>query len=876
MEFTPVLSAFQGIIITTDSVHSFSKLKARGGNEEKIEYVVGCLKNFLQKKGYLTKDCDSIENIKIMRKFAFYICLNADLLILEDLVSMDGIAFLIWTVPTISKCLMCEMYWNLDMEKFIYEILAFTSPLLSIEVAEALLDHFKYFNPTECMGRLKMLSLGCYRLICRLIYFNLKGDEIIRSYNNFLKCLKYFVEPPNASKLERLSTDEEFKFIGSRLCEMLSVVSGCFSHYTAPQKFKPSDYEDLYELSYRDGITINKQFSAPISQCKNSDVIANIDNCHVALLDKFQTLLMEISVEIFCAWSEFEENGKSMQQSIGESCYKVLKELSDISCVSDHAVIAMLQQISCKPMNMVQVVNKSDTAVIIENINKEDDDSNQWIKALIFKDKLCEDVNLLEQVTSHLDILNELECYNLFKILYKYIKENSFNKEMQLALAIKVFERCSTGTKYDILDEHFSDACFNDNLQVPEFKSMMTEIFNKLISSQKADMSDVLTVFLQNPREVYGTIFNLANVNMHQADIMIKVMKCVEMYSQHYYNKETEPCMILAIKEAIGNCVNEENNHKNFIHLLKNLKSSNTIPGAKLLLLIIMPYLHSGLLQKNMNQICFQCKLLQAAYRTEDLQEYRAPTLAMLAQVLDTVRWKMNTYAVQAPLTLDIVLQLQSDLNTQDLTEKESVWLKSKLRNINPLNMYYFRHLWNPPGNTFVEVVSGMHIHKEMDLEHLSLWLSKALSSTILQEWYQIWDSLSTVFGNVKIFDIFHNALLLLCVAEKSNHTESTKSCLMYCMQSFVATTRYKFFKLPLNDSQVTTVFIKFAAIANLANDNDIEELAVIFLALFAYMAANKENFSEDLPLTLLRKFKHKKFIETIGNLFQPKLHFSK
>ena len=63
------------------------------------------------------------------------------------------------------------------------------------------------------------------------------------------------------------------------------------------------------------------------------------------------------------------------------------------------------------------------------------------------------------------------------------------------------------------------------------------------------------------------------------------------------------------------------------------------------------------------------------------------------------------------------------------ITEKESIWLKSKLRNINPLNMYYFRRLWNPPGNTFVEVISGIHIHKDMDMEHLTSWLSQVKQS---------------------------------------------------------------------------------------------------------------------------------------------------
>ncbi|XP_045761052.1 uncharacterized protein LOC123864551 [Maniola jurtina] len=868
MEFTPELSAFQGIIITADSVYSFSKLKERGGNEEKIEYVVDNLRNFLQKGMYMRENGVLEENTQ-NRKFAFYICLNSDLPILEELIDLDGIAFLIWTIPTVSKCLMCEIFWKLHMDKFIYEILVFTCPLLSLEVAEALLVHFKYFDPTECMQKLKMLSLGCYRMICRLIYFNLEGDEITRSFNNFQKCLNYFSEPPNCSKLDRLSTDDEYKYIGNRLHEMLQLVSECFNHYMSPQKFKPIDFHDLYELSYRDGIVINEQSAVPISQCNNSDVLESINNCNIALLDKCKTLIMEVSVEIFCAWSEFEENGQSMQQTIGELCYNVHTDLCKINGVSDHAVVAMLQQISCKPMDLAEVINKSDTTAIIQNINKEDNESTHWIKALLYKENLCEDINLIAQVTSHLEAFNEVECYKLFKIVYSHLKDSVENKEMLLLLAIKAFQCCSSNNKYEIVDEHYGNGSFNDNLQTTEFNNMMTEIFNKLIISPDADLSDILTVFLQNPRKVYSKIFHLASENMHQTEIMLKVMKCLEKYSKHYYDEGLEPCIVLVSKEIIASDLDTEDKQNNFICFLKNLKSANAIPGPMLLLLIIMPNLHSGLVHKDITQICIQCKLLQAAYTFDELREYRAPTLAMLAQALDTVRWKMNTYVAQAPSTLELVLQLQLVLNTNDMTEKESTWLKSKLRNINPLNIYYFRRLWNPPGNTFVEVISGMHIHKDMDIEHLSLWLSQTLSSTILQEWYQIWDSLCTVFENVKILDVFHDALLLLCVAEKSNHTESTKACLMYCMKNFVATTRYKFFKVPLSDSQVIAVFEKFAIIQNAAKESYIEELATIFLPLFAYIAEKKEDLSAGLPQTLVRKFKH---TDMIKNLYLTKV----
>ncbi|CAH0722616.1 unnamed protein product, partial [Brenthis ino] len=760
MEFTPSLSAFQGMIISTDSVHSFSKLTSKGGNEEKIEHVIHCIRNFLQKENYIIENKVSEDAIQILRKFAFYVVINSDLTILEEMVDLDGIDFVIWTIPTIPKYLMCEILWNINLDQFIYEILVFSCPQLSLEVADALISNFKYFKPTECLQKLKLLTSACYRLICRFLFFELESDEITHAMNNFQNCLKFYSELPNSAKLDTLSKDGQYKFIGNRLFSMLQLLTECFNNFLSVQKLKPSDFQEIYELTYKEDLVINQDSSIIIADCNNHSLLECINNCHILLLDKCKTLVMDVSVEIFCAWSEFEEDDKSMQQSIGELCYKVHTTLCKIASVADHPVVSMLQQISCKPLDLVEVINKTETDVIVENVNKEDNVTAQWIKALIYRDKLCEDPVLMELLTTHLHLLNPDECYKLFKVMYNFLKNSTDSMENLLLLTIKVFQFCSNSSKQEIVEEHFINDCFNDNFLTPSFNNTITEIFNKLIISPDTDLCDVLTVFIQSPRKVYTKIFNLASENMHQTDIMLRIMKSLQKYSKHYYNEETEPCVILITKETIDN-----------------------------------------------------------------------------------------------------------NLDTDEKQKKECTWLKSKLRNINPLNMYYFRRLWNPPGNTFVEVISGIHIYKDMDMEHLTLWLSQVICSTTLQEWYQIWDSL-TVFGNGNILDIFHDALLLILVAEKSNHTESSKACLFYLMKNYVAIIRYKFFKLPLNGSQITIVFNKFALIESFIAESDVEELSTIFLPLFAFMSTTKEDLSIDIPQSIIKKLKHSIFIDVITNLF--------
>ncbi|XP_061382873.1 uncharacterized protein LOC116766841 isoform X2 [Danaus plexippus] len=865
------LSTLQGVFISADSVHSFSKLAAKGGNEKKIEYIIECIRKFLVKENYIVGNIINEEHVQILRKFAFYIVLNSDLCILEEMVDLDGIDFVIWTIPTIKRCLMCEILWKLNMENFIYEIIVYSSPYLGLEVAAAFIENFKYFEPTECLSKLKILTAACYRLLARQAFFNIQDNEIKEAFNYFQKCIQLWVNLPNSDKLSRLSREAEYKFIGDRLHSILLLALDIFSYFTTEQKRKSADFQDIYELTFKEEILKDKRDVVKLSSCNHSILITYLDKSHLDFLDVCQTLVMDVSVDIFCAWTEYEEDDKSMQQKIGELCYKVTETLSKINSISEHPVLSMLQQISTKPVNLEDIINKTDVNIIIENINKADD-SSQWIKALLYRDNLCEEQLLIEQLSNHLEELNEEECYKLFKLFNKFIQDRRDTDEFLKLLCIKLFQKCDRNIKYDIVENHFSNETFNNSLETMEYDSMGTEIFNKLIISSDEDFSVILSLLLQNPKKVYHKIFSLASENSHQADIMNKVMKSLDRFSKHYYSEETESSIISTINEIIS-CLDSEVKTNNFIHFLTCIKN-NSIPGPKLLLLVIMPNLHTALLKNNIEQICVQCKLLQGAYSLNELVQYRAPTLAMLAQVLDSVRWKINTFTSIAPPTLDLVIQLQTSLlNTyeSDIPENESVWLKSKLRNIKPLNMYYFRLLWNPPGNTFVEVISGIHIHKDMDLEHLVVWLSQIISSTILQEWYQIWDSL-LVFGYKNILDIFHKALILICTAEKLNHTDKSRACLLYCIKNYVAVIRYRFFTLPLKDNDISFVVNKFAIIDNYLEEYYVEEVKNVMLPLFSYIAEKNETIDKDIFQRLHNKFKHAIVIDMINNLFNKKM----
>lgn len=75
-----------------------------------------------------------------------------------------------------------------------------------------------------------------------------------------------------------------------------------------------------------------------------------------------------------------------------------------------------------------------------------------------------------------------------------------------------------------------------------------------------------------------------------------------------------------------------------------------------------------------------------------------------------------------------------------------------KLRNIDPINLYYFRQLWHPPGNTFLEVITGVHIYKDMDIEQLVARLSKVFLKFFCLGSFNIYFQKLKILGNYLCF----------------------------------------------------------------------------------------------------------------------------
>ncbi|GBP80836.1 hypothetical protein EVAR_99931_1 [Eumeta japonica] len=206
---------------------------------------------------------------------------------------------------------------------------------------------------------------------------------------------------------------------------------------------------------------------------------------------------------------------------------------------------------------------------------------------------------------------------------------------------------------------------------------------------------------------------------------MVNLIALLKKYCHYYYESDTEPCIVKVVEDAFTDQILTDPAQASFINFVAGIKKNNILPGVKLLLLIIMPKLYKALIEKDITLIYIHLKLLSGCYSIEELLEYRTPLLAMLGQTLDVLRWNILTFDWAGPATLQEAIALQNTIfNTyqDNIPDKDVNWLKQKLNNLQPMNMYYYKEVWKPPGNNFIEIVSG---EKEMEKKDLILLLSK-------------------------------------------------------------------------------------------------------------------------------------------------------
>lgn len=601
-----------------------------------------------------------------MRIYCFYLILNSDMPAIEKL-EMPDLENVLHTVPTINQHLICDIILGLNMEEFLKEIIIFCNPTLVLQTLQIFTSHIKYSAPTRCLKQISLLGLACYRFICRLQFYdfttNMFSKILTDAYNMFFKCINYYIVPPNAERLNTLTEDEQYLNKGHNLYSLLTLTQDCLNRFLSSERFDSEGFQEIYLYTIDSNSIKTRSVLCNTCDIDNNLLLECLKKCNETLLDKCQSLLMEVSVQVFCAWTEFEENGKSMQQTVRESCYLLHTILTNNLPVLDHTIIALLPQMSCKPVDIQDIINSSDVSTIIENASKESNEQAHWVNSILEISNFSQNEELLQSLLNNINLVETNNCIKLFKILTKCLKEKQCNFDnLMKSLAVKAFISLEPNVKIELTCNHFTEKFFNNTLHSPDFLTMNTELFNKFTASINWDINDVYNTFIQNPSEVYTSIIRSAVDNSKQCDLMIQILTVLNQFTSYSYTTETEPTLIKMIKTILHSDLKTDVQFVNVVKFITSLKKGNILSEANLLLLIVMPGLHEALLNKNLSFIRIYIQILKNGFEMTEMLKYRAPLLAMIAQALEVVRWTTHSFVADSPDTLEEILEVQMNI----------------------------------------------------------------------------------------------------------------------------------------------------------------------------------------------------------------------
>ncbi|XP_073942424.1 uncharacterized protein [Choristoneura fumiferana] len=478
MDHIPDLSAFQGVMLSADNHYSFAKLKSKGGNEEKIKYILDKVFNFLKEKDYITDNGLVEERCADYEKLALYLVLNADLPELARMTELGALGARVWTLPTLPGALLAELLWGLRMGRFLRRAVAFSEPRLALQLADACVAHLRYMDPRAHLERPALLAGALYRLLCRMPFARALPPAAPAAAAAALRaCLARLRAAPADDRVR----DDRHRFLARTLTVALRLLEDCLSRFAAVERLEDVEFADVYRATHDPDGPAPEPLSFEVRACPDHTILECLRACNGFLLDDCAALVMEVSVDAFCAWAECgEEAGRTAQRAVGELAHRVRA----LPALAGHALRDMLAQIERAPPAIEDLVAAAGADTVAERIGAGGPDGAAWLAALLERDDLCRRPELLGVLGSAaaLGALDDDRSERLFERLVRRLRDDIDGSDANLlkTLAIEAFRRCGDSAKDRILAEQFRER-LHDELETAEFEEAAVDTFNRLV-----------------------------------------------------------------------------------------------------------------------------------------------------------------------------------------------------------------------------------------------------------------------------------------------------------------------------------------------------------------------------------------------------------
>lgn len=625
------------------------------GNEIYITEIAGRLRSYMISKNYTTTDNQVQHQLyqTELRKITFYLILNTEATFKYNLSEDYNVVHLLGTIPQISKMLLLSLIWELHLNEYFYECVAYAPIWFSLQFIEIAADSLKFADPHQVLDCVEKLVYAIYLNITRSDYraMGTVDRKIIlgKYFDHTMELLRHFFTP-DAEKFSNFTKFKYSLYTGHVLRHNLTMITRCFGLYKTKPELDIDKKFLIYSLmSEKDNEMDNHShaFSEPVNE--------TLHKINTALLNSLQSNVMMVNIDTFLNWVEEDvDDDHTLQNVVGEAAYEVTNLIQVNECFK-HDVLAQLQSIAIKPLTTVEKAKNAtigDVLNKLDNMSAENDTRSIWIAELISRGILVfendECMETLEQNVNYFSVENVLEILkytktadymenNVKELILNSIEHLAFNQIQAIIVQIVVMQS-ETGR----------------TMELDDFAQTLIEMFNRSTQSLHSKLS--FKIMAQNPVKFYNTIFKRALQNEQEIGDLTKFIVTTDKISLQLIENELKNLFESDFDRL------DPKERTTIPKFISNLFFAELIAKPQFIQTWLYRPLSKALSEKNYTKIVCLLKSLLLISHKFDFEKLCPPVLVMCGQVLDHCRWDIVKYTEELEnivvLSIDVIREV--------------------------------------------------------------------------------------------------------------------------------------------------------------------------------------------------------------------------
>lgn len=728
-----------------------------------------------------------------LRKIAFYLALNTEATFKYDLMVDHTICHLINTMPALPKALLHACIWNLSLDCYFCECIAYTPIWFAYQFIDNVVESLKYADPYETLNRVDQLVRAIYTNIARSDFRQMETVEkkiILKKYFDVTMDLMRHFYSPDAEKFQKWSKNKYRKYMGFVLKHNLEMILHCFELFQRRPVLKSDPIEyDIYKLMREREPLIDDH-----RESYSDTIQETLHEMNTTLLNALQYNVMQVDCNAFMFWVEIDiDDEYTLQRVVGEAAYKV-EQLINVNECFTHDVTAQLKSIVVKPLTVPEMIQRIDTiGEWIEKLEKLADTNNPnielWLGGFIDRGELVlGNTECLEALEMHAKSLTVPLIKRLISFAANSMsvdKDDDENEdeyvveEKLIEICLNSFEQLSSAQIFELIQYSIEEQNGGvGKFQLENFDQFLIEVFNK--TTFKQNRNAYLKLLFQNPPLFYAKLFEEALTTDIQMQHMIQILAETLPIFKNFVIDQLNNLI------GMGKTLSDSEESQMLPKLLAQLFFIEVLPPSQFIVdLFYKKHLVDALKTADFDRLELLITALNIIASKFKFEGMCPPLLVMSSQVLELCRWNLKKFTDQLVTIVNKIIEFINAILKVFLpnaSQNEKSWIVPKIATYGPLTRYYFQKLALPkdqPPKKFDEFLwpSNRKLDDKQDcVKFLCEYFVRCTSKEI-----------SWLAKNEQLLAHFWDAFELITTIAVRSSQDKDINCLKYCSNAFLS-----------------------------------------------------------------------------------------